>query len=272
MSAAHPLAPRPARVVAARREAHDVVTLTIEAPLHAPSPGQFNMLYAFGVGEAPISTSGDPGADGQLVHTIKAVGAVTRALCALEPDSPVGLRGPFGTAWPLPDARGSDLLIVAGGLGLAPLRPVLYHALSHRADYGLVTIVAGARTPADLLYQDELEAWATRGDLTVVRTVDRATTSWEGRVGVVPAVLADCPLTDRTVAFVCGPEVMMRYAVRELTRRALPLARIYVSLERNMKCAIGLCGHCQFGPSFVCKDGPVYRADRVQNLLSIAEI
>ncbi|MBL9026086.1 MAG: FAD/NAD(P)-binding protein [Myxococcales bacterium] len=269
--AALPLAPRPARVVGVRRESHDVVTLTIEASLPPPSPGQFNMLYAFGVGEAPISTSGDSTAAGPLVHTIKAVGAVTRALCALGPDTTLGVRGPFGTAWPLAEAAGGDLLVVAGGLGLAPLRPVVYHALARRDDYGLVTLAAGARTPADLLYKGELAAWADRG-ISVLRTVDRATAGWDGRVGVVPALLTEAPISERTVALVCGPEVMMRYAVRELGRRGLPDDRIWVSLERNMKCAVGLCGHCQFGPSFVCKDGPVFRYDRVRALFSIAEV
>jgi NAD(P)H-flavin reductase len=267
-----PMAPEPARVLAARRESHDVVTLTVERKGRPPAPGQFNMLYAFGVGEVPISTSGDAGQPDVLVHTVKAVGPVTQALCKLAKGGTLGVRGPFGTPWPLADAGGADLLVVAGGLGLAPLRPVVYHALAHRSDYGRVSLLAGARTPEDLLYRKELDRWGKRGDLTVLQTVDRASADWEGRVGVVPALLAEVQAGDRTVALVCGPEVMMRYTVRALARMGLPDERIYLSLERNMKCAIGFCGHCQYGPSFLCKDGPVFRYDQIRALFSIGEV
>jgi NAD(P)H-flavin reductase len=265
------MTPTPTRVLAARAEADDVITLTLEAgrPFHA---GQFNMLYAFGAGEVPISMSGAPARSEFCVHTIKAVGAVTEALCRLKRGEVVGLRGPYGTPWPLEEARGSDLLLVAGGLGLAPLRPAVYQVLAQRSVYGRVSLLAGARTPDDLLFRDELEAWRERGDLEVLTIVDRADRRWKGRVGVVPALLSEVEIApSRTVAFLCGPEVMMRFTVRELSRRGLPDDRSWLSMERNMKCAVGFCGHCQLGPSFICKDGPVLRYDRIRHFFQLRE-
>jgi NAD(P)H-flavin reductase len=266
--------PEPRRVMRARRETHDTVTLTIEAsPENGPFlPGQFNMLYAFGVGEAPISLSGDPAGGRDIVHTIKAVGAVSQALCRLRTGSVVGLRGPYGRPWPVADIAGQDLMLIAGGLGLAPLRPVVHHVLAHRRTYGTVSLLVGARRPEDLLFQRDLARWKTRGDLRVSTIVDRAGRAWKGRVGVVPTLIGDTLIdAGRTVAFVCGPEVMMRFTVRELAHRGLPEERIYLSLERNMKCAVGLCGHCQYGPSFLCYDGPVFRFDRLRSLFWLRE-
>jgi NAD(P)H-flavin reductase len=271
-----PMVPEPTRVLDARKESSDVVTLTLDsgpAGARAFRPGQFNMLYAFGVGEVPISMSGAPGRSDIAVHTIKAVGAVTEALCRLQQGGTVGVRGPYGTPWPMEDVSGSDLLIVAGGLGLAPLRPVVYQALAQRSAYGRCFLLVGARTPEDLLFREELEAWQQRDDITVLVTVDRAATGWKGRVGVVPALLSEVELAPaETVAFVCGPEVMMRFSVRELSRRGISDERIYLSMERNMKCAVGFCGHCQYGPSFICKDGPVLRYDRIRSRFWLREI
>ena len=270
-----PMVPEPVRVLKARRESHDVVTLTLEpgAQRERPFlPGQFNMLYAFGVGEVPISMSGEPARAGRVVHTIKAVGAVSKALCRLKPGGVLGMRGPYGRPWPVDELRGSDLVIVAGGLGLAPLRPVLYHVLAQRAAYGRIFLLVGARTPEDLLFDHEMQRWQKHGDLSVLVTVDRASTGWKGRVGVVPALLSEVHELENAVAFVCGPEVMMRYTVRELGRRGLPDQHVYLSMERNMKCAAGFCGHCQFGPSFICKDGPVLRYDRIRSLFWLREI
>lgn len=272
---ADPMLPEPLRISRVQRETSDTITFSIEpsARAFAFRPGQFNMLYAFAIGEVPISMSGDPARDRAIVHTVKAVGGVTRALCGLRKGSVVGVRGPYGQPWPLADIKGRNLILVAGGLGLAPLRPVVYDVLSHRADYGQVSLLVGARTPADLLFQRELSRWQKRGDLDVLAIVDRAGPGWRGRVGVVPALLADTPFDpDRTVAFVCGPEVMMRFTVRELAQRGLSDERIYLSLERNMKCALGFCGHCQYGPSFICKDGPVLRFDRIRSLFWLREI
>jgi NAD(P)H-flavin reductase len=268
------MAPEPARVLSAARETADTVTMTLAlpGPVRPFLPGQFNMLYAFGVGEVPISMSGDPARSEVLVHTVRAVGAVTEALCAVATDDVIGVRGPYGAPWPMDVARGADLLLVAGGLGLAPLRPALYHALNRRADYRRLFLLVGARSPADLLFRSELDGLKQRDDITVLVTVDHASMDWKGRVGVVPALLADLELDARgTVAFVCGPEVMMRFTVRELGRRGIAGDRIHLSMERSMKCAVGFCGHCQLGPSFICKDGPVLPYDRIRSLFWLRE-
>lgn len=236
-------------------------------------PGQFNMLYLFGAGEVPISISGDPARPKTLVHTIRAVGSVTKLMERLRKGDKIGLRGPFGTGWPLDEARGKDLLIVAGGLGLAPLRPAILYALAHRNDYKSLAILYGARTPADILYRKELERWRGRLDTSVEVTVDRAGQDWLGHVGVVPALLANVSFNPQsTVAMLCGPEVMMRFTARDLLSRGVPASSIYVSMERNMKCGAGLCGHCQFGPTFVCKEGPVYPFGAIERIFYLREV
>jgi NAD(P)H-flavin reductase len=274
---ADPMLPRPYRVQEVRQETSDTFTLELE-PESGKSdfsfaPGQFNMLYAFGVGEVPISISGDPGKPATLVHTTREVGMVTRAMRKLKPSEWLGVRGPFGAGWPITDARGADVVIVAGGIGLAPLRPALYQLLAARKYYGKVVLLYGTRTPADILFRRELHRWHARFDLEVHVTVDRAMGNWQGNVGVVTTLVARAPFDPHsTVAMVCGPEVMMRFTAQELERRGVAVDSIYLSMERNMKCAIGFCGHCQFGSSFICKDGPVFRYDRIQPLLAIREI
>ncbi len=267
--------PRPYRVRRAWRELPDTVSLDlVPADGGAPprgSPGQFNMLYAFGVGEAAISISRD--APGGYLHTIREVGAISRALAALQPGSLLGLRGPFGRGWPLQDSRGRDLLIIAGGLGLAPLRPVLDAVLGARADYGRVALLFGAREPAQILYREQLRDWAARADLQVHVTVDHADASWHGEVGVVPALLARAEFDPaNAAAMVCGPETMMRFTAGALRAAGVDASRIHLSMERNMQCGIGRCGHCQFGPTFVCRDGPVMRLDRIAALLACREV
>ncbi|GAA0717225.1 FAD/NAD(P)-binding protein [Dactylosporangium roseum] len=262
------------RVVERTPETGDTVTLALEPvdePLPVFRPGQFAMLYVFGVGEVPISVSGRYGVAG-LSHTIRAVGATSGALCRAEPGGMLGVRGPFGRGWELPGPAGADLVVVAGGLGLAPLRPVIRHAIADRDRYRRVAVLVGARTPDDLLYPDEYDAWRAAG-LDVFATVDRATTDWTGRVGVVTA------LSDRldirpadTVAFVCGPEIMMRFAARCLTGLGVPAGRVWLSLERNMHCGLGHCGHCQLGPLLICRDGPVVGYDEAGPLLSVKEL
>ena len=280
---AHPMVPTPTRITRVRREIDDVFTVHLDVASRAGgfpfSPGQFNMLYVHGAGEVPISISGDPARPGELVHTIRAVGPATRALQALRKGDYLGLRGPYGTAWPLPEATGKDLVFIAGGLGLAPLRPAILHALAHRGDYRRVVILYGARTPADVLFRKDLERWRGRFDTTVEVTVDRAGTDWPGHVGVVPALIEGALRggpngVDPTgvVALLCGPEVMMRFCVRELDRLGVPRTGIHVSLERSMKCGAGLCGRCQLGPVFLCKDGPVFRFDRVARLFYVREL
>jgi NAD(P)H-flavin reductase len=264
------MVPTPLRVARRRQETHDTWTLELEpANGAAPfAPGQFGMLYAFGKGEVPISISALP-----LVHTIRAVGAATSALCALEPGEVVGARGPFGTAWPLSEATGRDVVIVAGGIGLAPLRPIVHHLLEHRERHGNVVVLYGGRAPAELLYTDEVASWRARFDVEVGVTVDRGDEDWRGRVGVVTTLIPRAGFDpENAVAMVCGPEVMMRFVVAALRERGMAAERIWVSLERSMKCAIGLCGHCQLGPAFMCKDGPVFRWDAVEPLLKVREL
>jgi anaerobic sulfite reductase subunit B len=251
----------PARyVVAARRaETYDTVTLLLrpaENPISRPRPGQFTMLYAYGVGEVPISVSGF-GRGQELVQTIRAVGAVTRALCAAVPGDMIGVRGPFGTQWQLSAAEGRDLLVVAGGIGLAPLRPVLLAALARRARYDRVVLLVGARSPDDLLFTRELDTWRRR-DADVQVTVDRGDAGWKGNVGLVTGLI-DGAVDDPawTAAFVCGPEIMMRLCAHALVNRGVAAEDISVSLERNMRCGTALCGHCQLGPLLLCRDGPV---------------
>ncbi|GBD08474.1 Anaerobic sulfite reductase subunit B [Candidatus Thermoflexus japonica] len=270
--------PRPFQVTGVRRETPDTVTLRLRS-LHGDSlsfqPGQFNMLYLFGVGEVPISISGVHPKTRDLEHTVRAVGYVTRALVRLRKGDVVGLRGPFGRGWPLEEARGRDLLILAGGIGLAPLRPALQYLMAHRRDYEQIVLLYGARTPADLLYPTELERWRGRLDLQVFITVDRGDEAWRGHIGVVTTLL---PLAERfldlrqAIILMCGPEVMMRVAARELENRGVAPEQIFLSLERNMKCAVGFCGHCQFGPAFICRDGPVFPLPQIRPLLEVREL
>jgi len=257
------LTPAPARVAAVEKETHDTFTLTLEPadgqPLAGFAPGQFSMLYVYGVGELPISISGDPNEAGRLLYTVRSVGRATHSLVSLRPGEVVGVRGPFGRPWPLENARGKDLLIVAGGIGLAPLRPAIYEILRRRDDYVRLIVLYGARSPKDLLFRKQLAAWGRLPDSQVLATVDYGGTSWRGHVGVVTALFRHLRLhPGETVALICGPEIMMRIVARQLEARGLPDSEIYLSMERNMKCAVGSCGHCQLGPYFVCKDGPVF--------------
>ena len=275
-AAADPMLPRPFRIELVKQELADTFTFTLR-PLDGLGfsfqPGQINMLSAFGVGEVPISISGDPDDPLPLVHTIRAIGSVTKALGALRPGDMVGVRGPYGTPWPIEAAHGADVLIIGGGIGLAPLRPAILRVLAEREKFGNVVILYGARTPEDMLYADELRAWRSRFDINVRVTVDRSTGNWNGQVGVVTRLIKGGGF-DRldSVAFLCGPEIMMRYAVQTLREVGIGDDRVYLTLERNMKCGVGLCGHCQLGPVFVCRDGPVFRCDRVADLLMVREL
>lgn len=236
-------------------------------------PGQFSMLWVFGVGELPISISGDPAEHDRLVYTVRSVGQATNALVTRGVGEGVGVRGPFGNGWPLAAARGRDVIIVAGGIGLAPLRPVIYEVLNHRQDYGRLVVLYGARSPHDLLYRKELATWARQRETQVLITVDYGGMSWRGHVGVVTTLFKYARLKPtRSVAMVCGPEIMMRFVTRELENYGLGRNDIYLSMERNMKCAVGFCGHCQYGPHFICKDGPVFRYEQLRTLLERYEL
>ncbi len=272
-----PMLPQLFRVQRVRREIPDTFTLELEPEEGVEVPpfasGQFNMLYVFGVGEIPISISGDPARRRPLVHTTRAVGTVSKAMRELKPEDVIGVRGPFGSHWPIERAMGKDVVIVAGGIGLAPLRSAMYQVISQREKYGKVVLLYGARTPEDILYRREVEHWRAHFDLEVYVTVDNATGRWRGSVGVVTRLIPRAPFDPlNTVAMICGPEIMMRFTAAELEKRGVATENIFVSMERNMKCAIGQCGHCQYGPHFVCKDGPVFQYSRVQHLLTKWEI
>ena len=227
-------------------------------------PGQFNMLYAFGVGEVPISVASF-GSEKHLMHTIRSVGRVTNLLAALKPGSSVGIRGPYGNGWPLAGTEDRQLLVIAGGLGLPPLRPVIEEAIAKPGRFDGVKVMYGARTPADLIYTSEYPRWRGADGCDLLLTVDRGTNDWKGNVGVVTTLFPKAGIeTERAVAFICGPELMLKFSILELTRIGIPAERIFISLERNMSCATGTCGHCQLGPLFICRDGPVFSYPRVR--------
>lgn len=232
------------------------------------TPGAFNMLYVFGTGEVPISMSGAESECDGYRHTIRTHGLTTEALSRLKEGDQLGVRGPFGRGWPLKKIEGKDLLIVAGGLGLAPLRPVIQEYLSHKLPVRSIQLYYGARAPGERLYPDELAQWSQ--SMKVVQSVDRGDPDWKGHVGVVTAPLETAQIdTDETLALICGPEIMMRFCIHTLLARGLPPESIYLSMERNMKCATGHCGHCQWGPNFVCKDGPVFCYGEIQRWFQI---
>jgi len=276
-NATHPMVPEPVRILRVRKETQDTFTIETE-PVKgkhelAFRPGQFDLLYAFGVGEAPISISGDPANTGVRVHTIRGVGSVTRTFQNLKKGDVIGLRGPYGSSWPVEKAEGNDVVVIAGGVGLAPVRPVIYHLLAHREKFGNVFILYGARNPDELLFKKELLKWRGRFDLDVKVTVDTAQRGWMGNVGVVPQLIQKAKFDpESSIAMICGPEVMMRFTVKELLGEGIDDQNIFITMERNMRCAVGFCGHCQFGPQFICKDGPVFPYAQVRSIFNLREI
>jgi NAD(P)H-flavin reductase len=277
MDAVNPMVPKTRRVKRVIRETHDTLTLLVETSNDEAersfAPGQFNMLYAFGVGEVPVSISGDPGKPNIWHHTIRDVGTVSHALTQLKAGDTIGVRGPFGSAWPVEASRGSDIVIMAGGIGLAPLRPAIYAILAERNLYGEIIVLYGARTQKDLLFAEEFETWRGKYGVQVRVTLDSAGHYWKGNVGVVTTLLPRVRFDPaNTVAMICGPEVMMRFSVIELKNHGVDEKNIHVTMERNMKCAIGFCGHCQLGPTFICKEGPVFSFDLIKPFFGIREI
>jgi NAD(P)H-flavin reductase len=266
----------PAKIQRIIRETPDTKTyeLVIDSNQYCWQPGQFNMLYLPGVGESAISISGGNAEQGLLRHSIRCVGAVTGALDAADVGTSIGLRGPFGTAWPIPQIESCspppDLIVVAGGIGLAPLRALITHFIANRQKVGSLNVLVGARTPADLLYADQYETWRDH-DINVQTTVDRAAADWSGHIGVVTLLIERLVIAraDATLVLTCGPEVMMRYVAQTAQRKGIPAKNIWVAMERNMNCAIGLCGHCQLGSEFICKDGPVFAYPRIAPLLHV---
>ena len=267
-----------------QHELDDVATYDLEFvdPEHAASydflPGQFNMLYLPGAGEIAISIcdaprdAAGPEREGRLAHTIRVAGNVTKTLSRLSVGDTIGLRGPYGVGWPLEKCPGQDVVVVAGGIGLAPLRPLILSLLHDRESYGNLHLLYGARTPETILYADQFSGWIERG-FAIHTTVDRplpAKEPWQGNVGVVTLLLERLPLDPaNTIVICCGPEVMMKYTAITSMQRGIPDSRIWVSMERNMQCAVGFCGHCQLGPDFVCKDGPVFRYDRMARFMHV---
>ncbi len=273
-----PMMPYWAEIVSIQTEAPGIATywLRFLDPLvrsnYAFRPGQFNMLYLPGYGEAAISISSDPENVETVGHTIRSTGNVTQNIARLKVGDLIGVRGPFGTSWPVEQFKGSDLVIGTGGVGAPSLRPVIYHVMHHRQDYGRVVLLYGARTPKDLQYTHEYEAWEKAGIETMI-TVDRADESWTGQVGVVPILFYRLRMDPKkSVIMSCGPEIMIRYVVFEALARRVPSNRIFVSLERNMKCGLGQCGHCQIGPYFVCKDGPIFSYEALEPYYHVEEL
>ena len=268
-----PMVPRPATIKRRRTETGDTFTIELEEASGSSSPtylpGQFNMIYLFGAGDVPISIAG---AHNRLAHTIRSVGMVTRGLSRLRRGDQVGIRGPFGSSWPLEEAVGKDVIIVAGGFGIAAVYSAIWSILSRRKQYNTVALLYGSRTPKDILYRHEFDRWSKRG-LELLVTVDRGTSAWSGNVGLVTTLIPRIAFDPRhCLAMICGPEIMMRFTALELRKHGVPDARLFLSMERNMKCATGFCGHCQFGPEFICKDGPIFRYDRVRDWLNIREL
>jgi NAD(P)H-flavin reductase len=271
-----PMLPHRYRIERTRQDTRDTYTLELE-PVDGPTlvyaAGQFTMLDAFGVGEAPVSISGDPTRPGPLEHTIRDVGVVTHALITAPTGSLLGVRGPYGTSWDVSDGEGGDVVIVAGGIGLAPLRGAILELIAHRERYGRVVLLYGVRTPEDILFGDDLRTWAKDFGIVVEVTVDNSQYAWRGRVGLVTQLVPRAGFDARpALALVCGPEVMMRYAAAALVSRGVREDRIRLSMERNMKCGVGLCGHCQLRELFVCVDGPVLPYDRLAPLMSTREL
>lgn len=274
---ASPMHPHPFRVLDTWEEISGCTTMRVEPAGGTGdcgfAPGQFYMIYVFGHGEVPISVSGDTAKPGELTFTVMAVGSVTRALCAVKSGDTIGLRGPFGSAWPVDVVKGRDVIVMAGGLGLAPLRPSIYHMLHNRNDYGDLAVLYGTRQPQSIVFPEELAGWREDAPVEVDVTVDNAGHEWLGKVGVVTELLKGRTLDQaKTSALICGPEVMMRFSAYALLDLGVAAENIYVSMERNMKCAVKMCGRCQYGPFFICDDGPVFSFDRVERLFKIREV
>jgi len=274
MNLPDPLLPVACEVISRHQNSADVFTVELQPPPHfgAFRAGQFNMLYLPGAGESAISISGDPADRDKLVHTIRAVGNITELLMDGQKGDSIGLRGPFGRGWPIEEAYGKDLLILAGGIGLAPLRPVLYQAVAQADRFRSINLLVGARSPMELLYVDQLMNWKKQDQLRLQVTVDSAAANWRGDVGVITELIPKCRFDpERALAMICGPEIMIRFSVSRLLDQGMSAQAIHVSLERNMQCATGFCGHCQLGPHFLCKDGPVFSYPQVEPYLLTRE-
>lgn len=256
--------PSPARVLEYVQETHSVFTLRLEfceascRAEYAFEPGQFNMLYLYGVGEVPISIVSDPQDAHVLDHTIRAVGRITRGLKQLQANDTIGIRGPFGRGWPMQEARGRDVLVITGGLGCAPVVSVINYIMQRRSEFGRLSILQGVKLPRDLIWRQRYEQWIQQPDTQVLLAADRAAENWPWHVGLVTELFDQVNIDNNTLVMMCGPEIMMRVCMRELQGRGIEESNVYLSMERNMKCALGHCGRCQYGHHFICRDGPVF--------------
>ena len=271
---ANPYLIHSARIVEKKHESPDIVSFRLK--LTDPDvqqnfvfqAGQFNMLYAFGVGEVAISIVSDPDEPGFLDHTIRIVGRTTQVMGRMSVGDSLGIRGPFGQGWPMEKAKGKDVLVITGGLGCAPVVGAIEYMFRRRSQYGTIKILHGVKAPPDLLYRERFDEWRKQPNTDVFLTSDEPGKTWHYHVGVVTELFDGIDFdSERTLVMMCGPEIMMRVSMNMLTHRGLRPDRMYVSLERHMECGIGLCGHCQLGPFFLCKDGPVMRLDRVMPFL-----
>jgi len=265
------------RVIEKRVENTNLITLVFEPAgeekIEPLKPGQFNMIYIFGLGEIPISVSSLLAPYPLITHTIQDVGAISHACCELSIEDEVGIRGPFGNPFPVEDAKFKDVIILAGGVGFAPLRPMIEYIAYNRDDYGEVNFLYGTRDPSGILFHQDVISLQSDPSINFQITVDHSYKNWRGNVGVVTSLLDKAEFNPKnTMAFVCGPEIMMRYGTYELIDWEIPEENIFLSMERNMKCALGHCGHCQYGPHFVCKEGPVFSYSSIRKYLNIFEI
>lgn len=269
--------PIPYVVTGKHRENDKLLTLTLSptgaSTINPIQPGQFNMIYAFGVGEIPISTGSLLVPEKSLSHTIQDVGPVSKTLTQISVNDVVGVRGPFGTSWPVEKAKGKDVVIMAGGVGLCPLRPLIESILKERDQFGQVNVLYGTRDPDNIIYHQDMISWQSDPTLNFHITVDHAFSQWRGNVGVVTQLIDKAVFDpENTIVYICGPEVMMRFSAYACLNMRIPENQIYISMERNMKCAFGLCGHCQFGPYFVCKDGAVFPYSSIASYLKVQEL
>ncbi len=230
-------------------------------------PGQFVEVSLFGIGEAPISVSSSPTKKGSFELAVRSMGNVTKALHQMNPGASLGIRGPFGKGFPVEEIKGKDLLFIAGGIGLVPLRSLINYVLDKRSDFGRVIVLFGSKTPAEQLFLDELAKWRTSREMEYLETVDRSDGSWKGNVGVITTLFPKITLDpQKTVAVIVGPPIMYRFAILEAQVKGIPDDQIIVSLERRMKCGVGKCGHCQINDIYVCQEGPVFNYARIKNL------
>lgn len=268
-------APHAATVVSRTQESPSIFTLQLrlnDAAAQAAyrfAPGQFNMLYLYGVGEVAISIMSDPAERDTIGHTIRALGRVTQGLAKLQPGDQVGLRGPFGRGWPLREMSGNDIVLVTGGLGCAPVVSVIHYVLKRRERFGKLIIIQGVKHAEDLIWREQYDRWAAMPNTQVLVAASHGAALWPWHVGRVTELFSLARFRpDRAAAMMCGPEGMMQAASESLLQRGMPESRLFLSMERNMQCAVGRCGHCQLGGSFVCRDGPVYSWNQVKPLLA----